>query len=484
MSRSSKLYNKDLAPTPSNDKKWGWFEIFNVWANDVQSLFGYTLAASLFLASGLNGWAVMLALVLAGFFIMWLVNLSGKPSVKHGIPYPVFARVSMGVFGANFPAMARGIVAMFWYGAQTFAASTAVALLITGLTGIEGEPMLLGMSGVMWISFIFVSVFQVYLFWQGIDLVRKFLNFAGPAVYVVMVVLMIAIWAKAGGGLLTEVGNIFSGGERSGGFEGLGSFGAFLAVFSIMVGYFAAVVINFGDFARFVKNEDEMKKGNLWGLVGNVVFFSFITLMITGGTIAIFGEYIASPTDMVAKVDNLLLTIIAAFAFFAATVGINMVANFVPPAYDLANLIPSKINFRVGGLITAIFGFIIGGLWVSTITKMGLFPFVNTLGAILAPVFGIMITDYYIIKKQKIDVDDLFSDSKSGKYHYNDGFNGKGMLAWVLSGYIAVGTVWPNILVFGLDDFFANLGGGGGYAWMIGAALGAIIHLAISNRSK
>ena len=407
MARSSKLYNKDLAPTPSSEKKWGWFEIFNVWANDVQSLFGYTLAASLFLASGLNGWAVMLALVLAGFFIMWLVNLSGKPSVKHGIPYPVFARVSMGVFGANFPAMARGIVAMFWYGAQTYAASTAVALLITGLTGIEGEPMLLGMSGVMWISFIFVSAFQVYLFWQGIDLVRRFLNFAGPAVYVVMVVLMIAIWAKAGGGLLTEVGNIFSGGARSGGFEGLGSFGAFLAVFSIMVGYFAAVVINFGDFARFVKNEDEMKKGNLWGLVGNVVFFSFITLMITGGTIAIFGEYIASPTDMVAKVDNLLLTIIAAFAFFAATVGINMVANFVPPAYDLANLIPSKINFRVGGLITAAFGFIIGGLWVSTITKMGLFPFVNTLGAILAPVFGIMITDYYIIKKQKIDVDDI-----------------------------------------------------------------------------
>ena len=484
MSRSSKLYNKDLAPTPSKDKKWGWFEIFNVWANDVQSLFGYTLAASLFLASGLNGWAVMLALVLAGFFIMWLVNLSGKPSVKHGIPYPVFARVSMGVFGANFPAMARGIVAMFWYGAQTYAASTAVALLITGLTGIEGEPMLLGMSGVMWISFIFVSAFQVYLFWQGIDLVRRFLNFAGPAVYVVMVVLMIAIWAKAGGGLLTEVGNIFSGGARSGGFEGLGSFGAFLAVFSIMVGYFAAVVINFGDFARFVKNEDEMKKGNLWGLVGNVVFFSFITLMITGGTIAIFGEYVASPTDMVAKVDNLLLTIIAAFAFFAATVGINMVANFVPPAYDLANLIPSKINFRMGGLITAIFGFIIGGLWVSTITKMGLFPFVNTLGAILAPVFGIMITDYYIIKKQKINVDDLFSDSKSGKYYYNDGFNGKGMLAWVLSGYIAVGTVWPNILVFGLDDFFANLGGGGGYAWIIGAALGAVIHLAISNRGK
>ena len=484
MSNSKKLYNKDLAPTPSASKNWGWFEIFNVWANDVQSLFGYTLAASLFLASGLNGWAVFLALILAGFFIMWLVNLSGKPSVRHGIPYPVFARVSMGVFGANFPAMARGLVAMFWYGAQTYAASTAVALLITGITGNPGTEMFLGMTGVMWFSFIFVSAFQVYLFWQGVDLIRRFLNFAGPAVYIVMIVLMLTIWFKAGGGLLSEVGNVFSGGERSGGFEGLGSFGAFVAVFSIMVGYFAAVVINFGDFARFVKNEEEMKKGNLWGLVGNVVFFSFITLMITGGTIAIFGEYIAQPTDMVAKVDNLLLTIIAAFAFFAATVGINMVANFIPPAYDLANLIPSKINFRTGGLITAGFGFIIGGMWGAVITQMGLFPFVNTLGAILAPVFGIMITDYYIIKKQKINVDDLFSESPNGKYHYNNGFNMKGMLAWVLSGYIAVGSVWPNILPGGLGDFFSNLGGGGGYAWMIGASLGAIVHLAISSGKR
>ena len=483
MGRSSKLYNSDLAPTPSSKKNWGWFEIFNVWANDVQSLFGYTLAASLFLASGLNGWAVFAALILAGFFIMWLVNLSGKPSVKHGIPYPVFARVSMGVFGANFPAMARGLVAMFWYGAQTYAASTAVALLITALTGNPGTEMFLGMTGVMWVSFIFVSAFQVFLFWQGIDLIRKFLNFAGPAVYVVMILLMITIWAKVGGNLLSEVGNIFSSGERSGGFEGLGSFGAFLAVFSIMVGYFAAVVVNFGDFARFVKNEDEMKKGNLYGLVGNVILFSFITLMITGGTIALFGELIAQPTDMVAKIDNTLLTIVAAFAFFAATVGINMVANFIPPAYDLANLMPSKINFRTGGLITAGFGFVIGALWVSVITKMGMFPFVNTLGAILAPVFGIMITDYYIVKNQKIDVDALFKEGK-GKYWYNDGFNIKAMVAWILSGYVAIGSVWPNILPGGLGNFFANLGGGGGFAWMIGAALGAIVHLAISSASK
>jgi len=478
--RDKRLYNSDLAPTQDSKKNWGWFEIFNVWANDVQSLFGYTLAASLFLASGLNGWAVFLALILAGFFIMWLVNLSGKPSVKHGIPFPVFVRSSMGVFGANFPAMARGLVAMFWYGAQTYAASTAVALLITSVTGSSGSGSFLGMNNIMWISFIFVSGFQIYLFWQGIDLIRKFLNFAGPAVYAVMIVLMLVIWVKAGGGLLSEVGEIFSGGERSGGFEGLGGMGAFLAVFGTMVGYFAAVVINFGDFSRFVKNENEMKKGNLYGLVGNIILFSFITLMITGGTIAVFGEYVAEPTAMVGRVDNMLLTVVAAFAFFAATVGINMVANFIPPAYDLSNLMPGKINFRIGGLITAGFGFVIGGLWVAVITNMGMFPFVNTLGAILAPVFGIMICDYYLIKKERLDVNDLFN-AKGGKYFYGSGFNSKAMYAWIISGYIAVGTVWPNLLIFdALKDFFANAGGG--FAWIIGAALGAIIHLAISQK--
>jgi len=476
-SRDRRLYNKDLAPTDKKKKNWGWFEIFNVWANDVQSLFGYTLAASLFLTYGLNGWAVFLAILLAGFFIMWLVNLSGAPSVKLGIPYPVFARASMGVIGANFPAMVRGIVAMFWYGAQTYFASTAVALLLRALSGSEGGGnTFLGMDGIDWISFIFVAGFQVYLFWQGIDLIRRFLNFAGPAVYAVMIILMLTIWAKAGGGLLSEVGNIFSG---VGSYEG-GAFAAFLAIFGTMVAYFAAVVINFGDFSRFVKNEKEMRKGNLWGLPGNIFLFSFIALMVTAGTVSVFGETITNPTDMVARVGNLGLTIIAAFAFFSATDGINMVANFIPPAYDLANLMPSKISFRIGGLITAGFGFVIGGLWVSVITNMGMFPFVNTLGAILAPVFGIMMSDYYLIKKQRLDVNDLF-DGKGGKYFYGNGFNSKAMYAWVISGYIAMGTVWPNLLIFdALKDFFANAGGG--FAWIIGAALGAVIHLAISKR--
>jgi len=231
------------------------------------------------------------------------------------------------------------------------------------------------------------------------------------------------------------------------------------------------VVINFGDFSRFVKNEKEMRKGNLWGLPGNIFLFSFIALMVTAGTVSVFGETITNPTDMVARVGNLGLTVIAAFAFFAATIGINMVANFVPPAYDLANLVPSKIDFRTGGLITSIVGFIIGALWVSFISQVGMFPFVNTLGAILAPVYGIMIVDYYVIKKERIDINQLFSSKKGGKYYYNDGWNQKAFVAWAIAGVFSVLTVWHPAL-----------SGLGGYAWIIGAALGTILHLMMSGK--
>ncbi|MCG8508646.1 MAG: cytosine permease, partial [Rhodospirillales bacterium] len=341
------LYNSDLAPIPRDKRSWGWFEIFNVWSNDIQSLFGYTLAASLFITYGLNGWAVMAAIILAGFIIMVLVNLSGKPSVKYGIPYPVMARVSMGVRGANFPAMVRAIVAIFWYGVQTYFASTALALLINALFGGNGGGTFLGLTTIGWISFIIVWLFQIYMFWRGIEWIRRFLNFAGPFVYIVMIVLMIIIWVKAGGGLMSEVGAIFDG---TGDYEG-GPVAAFLAITGTMIAYFAAVVINYGDFSRFVRTEKDMKTGNLIGLPLNVAFFSFIALFVTAGTVVLFGEKLTNPADIIEKVDALPLTIIAAVTFFAATVGINLVANFVPPAYDLANLIPSKIDFRIGGLI-------------------------------------------------------------------------------------------------------------------------------------
>lgn len=465
-----KLYNEDLAPIPANKRSWGWFAIFNVWSNSAQSLFGYTLAASLFLTYGLNGWAVFAAIILAGTIVMFLVNLSGRPSVKYGIPYPVFARLSMGIFGANFPAMVRGIVAIFWFGAQTYFASTAIALLLGALTGITGGSTLLGMTAIDWVSYVFVWGFQMFLFSKGVDWIRRFINWAGPMIYLVMVGLMIVIWAKAGGGLLSEVGNIFDG---IGDYKG-SSLSAFIAIVGTMIAYYAAVIINFGDFGRFLHDEAEMKKGNLIGLPLNIAFFAFIALMVTAGTVAIFGEQLTNPTDIISRVNSFPLTVVAAITFFMATIGINLVSNYVPPAYDLANLFPSKIDFKKGGVITSLIAFPIGALWVAVISKLGIFGFVNTLGAILAPMYGIMIVDYYIVKKEELDIQELFSSSPDGKYFYQGGWNRKALYSFFPAAIFSFASVWSPQL--------QNLSG---YAWVIGAALGGILYYFMTlNRTR
>ena len=464
------LYNDDLAPVPHDKRSWGWFEIFNVWSNDIQSLFGYTLAASLFISYGLNGWAVMAAIILAGFIIMVLVNLSGRPSVKYGIPFAVMARVSMGVRGANFPAMVRAIVAIFWYGVQTYFASTALALLLNALlgTGGAGAAKFLGLTGIDWVSFVIVWLFQILLFWRGIEWIKWFLDWTGPFVYVVMLVLMVIIWIKAGGGLLSEVGNIFKGV----GHAKNGPVAAFLGITGTMVAYFAAVVINYGDFSRFLRSEKDMKIGNLLGLPLNVAFFSFIALFVTAGTMVLFGARLTNPTDIIDRVNSLPLTVVAAIIFFAATVGINVVANFVPPAYDLANLIPSKINFRIGGLITAIVAFFVGGLWVAVISQIGIAGFVNTLGAILAPVYGILVVDYYLVKHQEVDIQELFSSEPSGRYYYVNGWNKKALIAFGLGAIFSISSVWVPELSF-LS----------GYAWVIGACLGGLFYYGLMGRN-
>ena len=462
------LHNADLAPLPPAQRKWGWFEIFNVWSNDIQSLFGYTLAATLFISYGLNGWAVLAGIVLAGFIVMGLVQLTGKPSVKYGIPFPVFARASMGVRGANFPALVRGIVAIFWYGVQTYFASTAVALLLNSLLQPEAPASFLGMTAIGWLSYLIVCVFQVALFIRGIDWITKFLNWAGPLVYVVMIALMAMIWYKAGPSLLGELGNIF----RGTGEYGAGPIAAFFAVVGTMVAYFAAVVINYGDFARFVKSEKQMTVGNFLGLPVSLAFFSLIALVITAGTVVVFGETLTNPTDIVARVDNLSLTIIAALTFFAATVGINLVANFIPPAYDLANLAPAHISARTGGFITAAIAFFIGALWVAFISNVGIAAFVDTLGAVLAPLYGIIVADYYLVRRGKLDLQQLFSAEAGSAYYFDGGWNRKALIAFAIASVFSVASVWTP----GLSQL-------SGYAWIFGALLGAVLHYGLMRGS-
>ncbi|WP_417473131.1 NCS1 family nucleobase:cation symporter-1 [Leisingera sp.] len=457
-----------LNPVEPQEKTWGWFAIFNIWANDVQSLFGYSLVASLFISYGVGGWTAFAALIFSGLFVMWMVNLSGAPGEKYGIPYPVLARASLGTQGAKLPAVLRATVAVFWYGVQVYFASTALALLIRSLTGISGGAEILGLTGIDWLSFVIVWGFHIVIFWRGMAWVETFLNIAGPFVYVVMIGLVIVLWQRSDGQLLTATATIFANPEGTFWSE----FRGFIAIVGTMVAYFAAVMINFSDFSRYSRSRESMVMGNLAGLPFNMILFSALALLTTGGAAVVFGEEIINPTEIVERTDSVLLGVIAAITFFAATVGINLVANFIPAVNGIANLSPEKISFRKAGLITSLFALVIGGFWNSFISQFGISGFVNTLGATLAPIFGIMIVDYYLHRNQKLELADLY-DMKGGAYHYDNGWNSAAVKAFGLAAIFSVATVWV--------PWFAFLSG---YNWVVGAVLGGVVyHLMAKGRS-
>jgi NCS1 family nucleobase:cation symporter-1 len=454
-----------LNPVGKDEKTWGWFAIFNVWANDIQSLFGYSLVASLFISYGVGGWTAFAALIVAAIFVMWMVNLSGAPGERYGIPYPVLARASMGTAGAKLPAILRATVAVFWYGVQVYFASTALALLIRSITGASGGAEFLGLTGIDWASFLIVWAFHIFIFWQGMNWVETFLNIAGPFVYLVMIGLVVVLWQRSDGQLLSATATIFANPEGTFATE----FSGFIAIVGTMVAYFAAVMINFSDFSRYARDKRTVTLGNLAGLPFNMILFSALALLTTGGAAVVFGEALINPTEIVERTDSVLLSVIAAITFFAATVGINLVANFIPAVNGIANLAPEKISFRRAGLITSVFALVIGGFWNSFISQFGIGGFVNTLGATLAPIFGIMIVDYYLHRRQRLDLDGLY-DMTGGPYHYRDGWNDAAVKAFGLAAVFSVATVWV--------PWFAVLEG---YNWVIGAILGGVLYNAMAK---
>ena len=212
-----------------------------------------------------------------------------------------------------------------------------------------------------------------------------------------------------------------------------------------------------------------MKLGNLLGLPVSLAFFTFLSLFITAGAYIVYqdgqGDPMTNPADIVGQTGNVWLSILAAVTFFVATVGINLVANFIPPVYDIVNLKPDKLNFKIAGFITAAAGFIIGALWVSVIGNAGLPKFVDTLGAVLAPLYGVMIADYFLIRKRTLDIQDLYTMRPDGTYYFTKGWNVRALWAFGIAAVFAVAAVWvPALHVLS------------GFAWIFGAALGAVLH--------
>ena len=462
-----RLYNHDLAPVAPEGRTWGTFSLFAMWMSDVHSVGGYTFAASLFFL-GLAGWQVLLSMVAGIAIVNILMNLVGRPSQKYGVPFPVFARMAFGVMGANLAAIVRGIVGIVWYGVQTYFASKAVEVLVIALLPSAVDFThndVFGLSTLGWGSFLFMWFFQLVIFLSGMESIRKFIDLCGPIVYLVMFVL--AGWMISKTGL-----DSFSMQLSDKKFTGLESIGLMANAAMLIVAYFAALLLNFGDFSRFAQSEAAMKRGNFWGLPVNFLVFAVITVIVTGGSMKVFGQAIMDPVRIVEKIDNPVATIVGSITFIVATMGINIVANFVSPAYDIANLAPQKIDFRMGGLITSILSVLVCP-WLFVSSPHAITVFVSIFGAVLGPMFGIMVADYYLVKRQTVRLDDLYTMAPEGSLHFDGGWNRKALLALALSGALSIGL--------SLAGAFGLMFNVGDWGWLIGSASGAILYVLVNG---
>ena len=465
-----RLMNEDLAPVSGAHKTWSAYSVFAMWMSDVHSVGGYTFAASLFLL-GLSGWQVLAALVIGIGIVNVLMNWIGKPSQQNGIPFPVMARVSLGVMGANLAALIRGVVGIVWYGVQTYFASKAVATLVLVFfpeaASLQATHLLrLDLLG--WACFLFMWFFQLLIFQRGMEAIRKFIDFCGPAVYVVMFLLMGWILWKAGWDALdlTLSDKVLTGTQ---------SFVAMGSAILLVVSYFAALLLNFGDFSRFAKSERDMKIGNFLGLPLNFILFAIIVVVVTAGSAKVFGHMIMDPVEIVGKIDNKWAVVLGSVTFVIATMGINIVANFVSPAYDIANLFPRHVDFKKGGLIASILAVVVCP-WIFVDSPKAITIFVSVFGAVLAPMFGVMVADYYLVKKQIVKTAELYTMAPTGRYHYDGGWNRIGLLALAVSGAISVGWEICTQLLQVLPE--------NNFGWVIGASTGAVIYVLAMRSAK
>ena len=458
---SPSLHNEDLAP--AKERKWGAFSIFNVWTSDVHSLYGYFLAASLFLVCG-NFINFVLAIGAGSIIIFILMSLVGNAGVRTGVPFPVLARASFGTFGANAPALVRAVVACFWYGAQTSAASGAiVALLIRspGMLAFHTNSHMLGHSTLEVICYVIIWALQLLIIQRGMETVRKFQDWAGPAVWIAMLLLAIYLVVKSGTfSFGSEIpADVLAKAAVDVGIMGApGSFAALAAVAATWVTYFAALYLNFCDFSRYATDERALRKGNMWGLPINLLAFCLVAGVTTTAAFAVYGEVLLHPDQISAKFDSWFLAALAALTFAVATLGINVVANFVSPAFDFANVFPSKIDFKKGGYIAAAIALI---LYPWAPWNTGAAAFVNFIGSTMGPIFGIMMVDYYLIRQGKLDVNALYQED--GEFKFSGGFNPTAFVA------LAVGMVFSSIL-----PTFTTLlpAWWGTYGWFFGVAIG------------
>ena len=476
------LTNWDLVSVNPNEKNWDWKVLFCFWGVNIQSVIGFSLITSLYLIYNLNSFVVFFGTILGAILVYFFSNWVGKPSQKNGLPFVVLLRSSLGITGAKYFGLIRFLVGVFLFGIQTYFLSKAFSYLIR-IAIFSFEPTILdqeifltfflGMNLIDWVAIITAIIFQGFLFSNGMNFNKKIIIFSAISVYLGLLLFFLSV-------LLNDVkftSKAFIDVLNFENFFDKNNFGPLITVTSTIFTYFSIVILSFGDFSRYVKNDSELKKGNL-SLILNLIIFSFFALFIVSGMDAYFKEnpenlsrILTNPTDIIGKLNNLLVTILALIFIIIASASTNLIVNFIPSQYTLINFLPFSLSIKSAGLITLVFGFVIGIFWLTYLSQVGALSFIDTFGCFLGPLFGVMISDFYYVQKEKINNKDIYSLENSGIYYYSGGWHIKAIYSVTLGFVFSASTIWNVNLMF-LQSF----------SWIIGAFVAALTYYLLAKK--
>jgi NCS1 family nucleobase:cation symporter-1 len=458
------LYSEDLAPVPASKRAWTTWNYAALWISMSLCIPTYMLASSL-IGGGMNWWEAIITIFLGNTIVLVPMILNGRAGAKYGIPFPVFARASFGTRGANIPAMLRAVVACGWFGIQTwiggFALYQMLRLWIPALATLPALfPPSWGLQTGPAICFFLFWGINMWVVWLGVDSIRKLLVF--KAFFLPLAALALLYWAISSvhGGL----GPVLALPSHFATTAAFWTF--FIPGLTGMVGFWATLSLNIPDFTRYAVSQRAQVNGQAIGLPTSMTMFAFIGVVVTSATTLIYGTTIWDPVVLAGKFDSKLLISIAMIAVALSTLATNIAANIVSPANDFANLSPSRINFRSGGLITGIIGILIFP-WKLVADPGGyIFTWLVGYSSLLGPVGGILIADYYFIRKQQLDVGELYAEN--GAYSFNGGFNRYAILALLLGIAPNVPGFLANIGLIGPDALPSWIIGIYNYAWFVG----------------
>jgi NCS1 family nucleobase:cation symporter-1 len=452
------LSNRDLAPTTPAQRTWGLYNYIALWFSMSMEITTYQLASSL-IAKGMD-WKQAVGTVLLGNLIVLVpMLLNAHAGAKYGIPFPVFIRAPFGIRGANLPAILRAIVACGWFGIQSWIGGQAIdSMLVVIWPSLGANP------GVLWTSFLCFWLLNMVVVWRGVESIRHLQAFGAPFMFIMAAVLLIWIRIKAGsfGTMLSTPSQFHSTGD-------------FLAVFfpslTAMVGYWATLALNIPDFTRYSKSQTSQAWGQAFGLPVAMALYTFVGISVTSASAVLFGHPIWNPIQLIGAFHQPVVAFVALIAILIATLNVNIGANVVSPSNDFSNLYPRLISFRTGGLITGFLGIAMCPWKLLATPDAYIFGWLVGYSGLLGPVAGIMVCDYFLIRKTELDVNSLYH--REGAYYYAKGINPRAIFSLVLGVVVALIGLAVRPLHFLYD-----------YAWFVGFFVAGGMYLALMRVSE